>query len=336
MRIRDRSTEESARFSTETKWWEEVRALPTLPSVLFRFLGLVGDRQTSNETLAEFICQDPALLARVLPVLPAAPAPGQNEGVMCERTLHQAVASLGRERIRALAHTTPLLRTFEPGDSGSYATTLWERSLLCAHAAEAAARYLKLDRPERFYAAGLLHDLGYLVVLQKRPALFTLVLQRWAQRPAALLEIETEIFGIDHCELGLKVAQQLSLESWILPGIANHHCPALDAGFVSRITCLAAAFCNWQGKDLFPRRSLSRLYMKSRAAQTREMHEILRGLLPELNEIDRHRVLHTMADTIQPANSRFLETFAEWFAAGESWIHPYRFIRQSEAIAAVA
>ncbi|MSO20633.1 MAG: HDOD domain-containing protein [Acidobacteria bacterium] len=315
-------------------WWDGVRALPTLPSVLFRFLGLVGDSRNTVEEIAEFVCQDPALLARVLPVLP------EGFSSVDDKPLRQAISSLGRDRLRALAHTTPLVRSLDTACSGSYAATLWERSLLCATAAQAAASFLGLTRPERYYVGGLLHDLGYLVALQKRSDLFTSALRLWTRRPAGLLEMEAETFGANHCEIGISVARQLQIHPWFYPAIACHHTPALDGDQVSRITALASAFCSWQGLDLFPKQLFSThsftTGFREREARTREMHEILRGLVPQLLEIDRHHLLASMLSTVRPTRAAFRESFMDRFVAGESWTHIYRYAQAAETIAAVA
>src|SRR3972149_5948537 len=81
------------------------RALPTLPAVLFRFLGLVANAGTSDPQLVELIWNDPALLARALAAVHASPAT-RNLPVT---QLRVAIASLGRERLRHLAYTTSLL-----------------------------------------------------------------------------------------------------------------------------------------------------------------------------------------------------------------------------------
>jgi putative nucleotidyltransferase with HDIG domain len=281
-------------------------------------------------------CQDPALLARILPLTndcftstdPTAP------------TLRETIKGFGRERIRALASITPLIRSFEPVTSGSYATMLWERSISAANAAQATATYLQLAQPERYYVAGLLHDIGYTVILQKAPALFTAAVRRWAQRPAGLLELEAEIFGENHCEIGAQVAKQLNVHAWYMPAIRHHHTPALDDDQVSTVTTAAAAFCSWQGMDIFPKQVLSPNSFSGgfrvREARTREVHEILRGLFPELQEIERHRLLDFMAATVRPVRAAFEETFAEWYSAGESWMRPYRYASRGESVAAVA
>jgi HD-like signal output (HDOD) protein len=309
---------------SEQDWWVGMRALPTLPSVLFRFLGLVGDPKVGTEELADFIWKDPALLTRALPLV----ASTWSRPEEATASLHKGIVGLNRERIRNLAFTTPLLRSFEPLGTGSYAITYWERSLLCATASQAAAWQLKLADPERYYVAGLLHDIGYLVLLQKRPTILPAILQQWSSRPLQLLEIEDELMGIDHCRLGLQVAARLGLEPWIYPAIGAHHTPAADSEPICKITAIGAAFANYQGVDFFPRRSLSR------SAREREMHEIIRVLLPEHAEPERQQLFEVMEKAVRPIRNAVRETIVEWQVAGESRIQPH-FARSVVHLAAV-
>lgn len=308
----------------ERPWWTDMRALPTLPSVLFRFLGLVGDPKIEIAKLAEFIWMDPALLARALPMA-AFTSARTAEG---EESYLKAIAALGRERIRKLAFTTPLLRSFEPLGTGSHAIIYWERSLLCGTACEAVARHLSFPAPQRYYIAGLLHDIGYLALLQKRPALLPTILQHWANRPARLLEIEEELMGIDHCRLGLQVAARLGLESWLDPAIGTHHSPARDGDSLARLTAIGGAFANFQGVDFFPRRSLSR------ATREREMQEILRVLLPDLADRDRKQLLAVMEQAVLPIRNGIRETIMAWQVEGESRVQPH-FARLGDGVAGV-
>jgi HD-like signal output (HDOD) protein len=303
---------EAALLSAED-WWADLRALPTLPSVLFRFLGLVGDSKVGSKELAEFIWKDPALLSRALPIA----AVNWNRAEGCEDSLQQSIGRLSRERIRKLAFTTPLLRSFEPLGIGSLAITFWERALLCATVCQEAAQHLNLADPERYYVAGMLHDIGYLVLLQKRPSLLPAILQQWANRPTRLLEIEEELMGTDHCRLGLQVAARLGLESWIDPAIEAHHAPTAEASPLARLTAIAGAFANYQGVDFFPRRSLSR------ATRERELQEILRVLLPDVSEGARRELLAAMEKAAGPIRSGIRETIVEWQVAGESRVRPY-------------
>lgn len=322
-------------FTVESRLWDGVRALPTLPTSLFQFLGLTGDPDRTMDEIADFVCQDPALLARMLPLIPGSFASADPAGL----SLREAIRSFGRDRIRALANITPLIRSFEPAASGSYARLLWERSAAAAAASQAAAQFLQLARPERYYVAGLLHDIGYLVILHKSPTLFGAAVRRWTQRPAGLLELEQEIFGENHCEIGVQVARQLNIHGWYLPAIESHHAPAMDDEQVSTVAATAAAFCAWQGLELFPKQVIAPTSFsggfKVREARTREMHEILRGLYPQLHEIERHRLLDCMSAAARPVRESFQETNSEWHGAGDAWMRPYRYARR-EAVAAVA
>ena len=293
-------------------WLADMRALPTLPSVLFRFLGLVGDPAVGADELARYIWKDAALLSRALPLTDS-----RNRTQGLDGSLEQSIASLGRERIRNLAFTTPLLRSFEPIGTGSFAITFWERSLVCATACQAAANYLKLANPDHYYVAGQLHDIGYLVLLQKRPTLLPMILQQWASRPARLLEIEDELMGMDHCRLGLQVAARLGLEPWIFPAIEAHHSATQDSDPIARLTAIGGAFAGYQGVDFFPRRSLSR------TTREREMREILRVLLPDLDDEGRAHLLEAMENAVQPIRTGIRDTIVEWQVAGESRVRPY-------------
>ncbi len=297
---------------SEQDWWAGMRALPTLPSVLFRFLGLVGDPNVTTADLTDFIWKDPALLSRALPLI----APGGERSEEQENSLHDGVAALSRERIRNLAFTTPLLRSFEPLGTTSYAITFWERSLLCATASQAAARHLKLANPERCYVAGLLHDLGYLVLLQKRPTILPAILHQWVRRPAHLLDIEEELMGINHCRLGLQAAVRLGLGGWLHPSIGAHHSATRDSDPICRITAVGAALASYQGVDFFPRRSLSP------AVRERELEEIIAGLFPEVSKKQRGHLREEMGKAVLPIRHAIREMIVDWQVAGDSKVQP--------------
>ena len=269
------------------------RALPTLPAILFRFLGLVADRGATNAQLADLIWTDPALLARALSAVNASPA-YRNLAV---GQLRPAIASLGRERLRHLAYTTPLLRSVEPIRMGFQTATFWERSLLCACACESLARQLELPAPAQYYLAGLYHDIGYVHVLQEKPAAFRAVIERWTAGPGDLLEMEAEAFGMDHCCQGLELASQLGLPLWLRAPIGEHHRATPDSEPIIRITCIASAFCSYKGIDFFPSRTFSP------GVRERQMKAIIRGLLPELPDGRDSEVLALLKGTVAPVRN---------------------------------
>ena len=277
------------------------RALPTLPAVLFRFLGLVADRETTDEQLAELIWTDPALLARAISAVNASTA----ERNLPAGQIRQAIASLGRERLRQLAYTTPLLRSVEPMRTGFHPATFWERSLLCASVCETLAQQLGLTAPAQYYVAGLFHDIGYLKVLQEKPAALRTVIERWTARPGDLLEMESEAFGMDHCRQGLELASQLRLPQWIHPAIGEHHRATAESERIVRITCIASAFCSFKGIDFLPARTLSP------SVREREMKEIIRCLLPEVPEDGVSEILAGLKQPVTPVRNWISRMLAE-------------------------
>jgi len=282
------------------------RALPTLPAVLFRFLGLVADSGTSDQQLAHLVWTDPALLARAMSAVNASPAT-RNLPVT---KLREAIGWMGRERLRHLAYTTPLLRSVEPMRMGFHAATFWERALLCACACESLAQQLGLPAQEQYYLAGLFHDIGYLRVLQEKPAALRAVIEQWTARPGDLLEIEAQAFGKDHCHMGLELAAQLELPAWLRVAIGRHHCPSPDSDRIIRLTAIGSAFCSYKGIDFFPSRTLSP------SVREREMKEIVRCLLPELPERSASELLATMKETIAPVRNWISGMLVELQPAG--------------------
>ncbi|MBI4461121.1 MAG: HDOD domain-containing protein [Acidobacteria bacterium] len=288
------------------------RALATLPSALFHFLGLIANPDSDGQQVAEFIWKDPGLLARAISILNT----GSCEQSLAANQLQPAIASLPRNRVRYLSYTTPLLCPWEPWQPPDYSLLFWERSLLCAHACEALARQLNLPMPEQYYVAGLLHDIGYLLFLHKRPENLAAVLERWAAQPTDLLEIERQVMGIDHCQLGLEAARKLDLSPWIQSAIAHHHAPSADSDCFTRITAIGSAFCNFKGADFFPARVLARDNWK------REMHAILGGLLPAAAQRNSAELLAAMENCVPPVRRWIAELIRAPLENVSSPAHP--------------
>ena len=303
---------------------EGVRALPTFPSVLFRFLGLLADPGVRAEQLADFLYKDPGLLARVIPLVNLSSS-GESVPVGYWK---QAIASLGRERIRNLAFTTPLLCSFEPLRWGFDPITYWERSLVCAHSCEALARQMGLPGPEQYYVAGLLHDIGYLLLLKKKPAALQMVIERLAEEPGDLLELESQVMGVDHCLLGYEVAGRLHLGPWIGRAIRDHHMPSLDSDWITRLTAISSAFCHYKGIDFFPS---GRLPQRDRQ---RQMEQIIGELLPSLTREAPARLLAAMERTVESLKAWISETIVDFYQASNGPPQSIHFLKGKMAFAA--
>ena len=147
-------------------------------------------------------------------------------------------------------------------------------------------------------------------MLQEKPAALRAVIERWTARPGYLLEMEAEVLGMDHCQLGLELAAQLGLPAWLRAAIESHHRPTPDSDRIIRITTIGSAFCSYKGIDFFPSRTLSPSVRK------REMQEIVRCLLPELPEGSASELLARMKETIAPVRNWISGMLVELQPAG--------------------
>jgi len=111
-----------------------------------------------------------------------------------------AVAILGLERIKALT-TTLAVRIFLSGKPSDAMQTCWRRNLAVAIVSAQIARYVDMDA-DTCYTAGLLHDIGRLALLWACPDEYAGILAQPMIESRHLLEMEKELFGMDHCEAG--------------------------------------------------------------------------------------------------------------------------------------
>jgi putative nucleotidyltransferase with HDIG domain len=103
----------------------------------------------------------------------------------------------------------------------------WSHSLLCAFSAQELTTTFQVRNSGAIYAAGLLHDIGQLVLFANRPEKATEVLERcldsYEETDQAI--VEKEIFGFTHAEVGFELARMWSFPELLQECIAFHHEP---------------------------------------------------------------------------------------------------------------
>ena len=107
---------------------------------------------------------------------------------------------------------------------GPFSTDLfWGPSVACALVAEALAKETGHAKPGAAFTAGILHDIGRLVMAQFEPATFGQVLYRALQRQKHIWEAEDEQFGFHHAALGAELARRWNFPTELTTAIAEHH-----------------------------------------------------------------------------------------------------------------
>ncbi|SEO91588.1 HDOD domain-containing protein [Aquisalimonas asiatica] len=186
--------------------------LPSPPDLLLPLLRLCGDDDAVPADACRTIGRDSVLSARLLA---AASAP-----VFARRlrptSLDTAVHALGMDTVQSLALAATVQQFFGAvaGRQHRWLPRVWEQALACATVARQLAEYTRSARPAEAYLAGLLHNIGQLVLVYQLPDDYPEVLQTASQGNHHLPALEREHFGIDHVELGAEL-----LERWGLPAL---------------------------------------------------------------------------------------------------------------------
>jgi putative nucleotidyltransferase with HDIG domain len=198
---------------------ERTLTLPTFPAVASRLIEEVARPDATSEEIGRILSRDPALTARTLKL-----ANSDFYGFPRKvGSVDLAVLVLGTHTIRDLVLTSSVLQAL--GRTGSSLEGLLSHSMACGIAARALAERAKYRLTGDAYAAGLLHDVGKVVLRQADPERFDQVLARCRATNVAAAEAERELFGSDHAEVGGWLAERWGLPADIVEAIACHHRP---------------------------------------------------------------------------------------------------------------
>ncbi len=201
-----------------------LQALPAMPKIAQDILSikLVSDRD--DEMLLKLIQKDPAISARIIG-LANSPLFGTSRKIL---TAHDAEAVLGIKRVKMVALSFAMISAVNRNQNGLLdVTQLWQHSMAVALAMDTLAKSMPQDiRPsdEEVYLAGLLHDIGFLVLEYLDPDSSNRLHARLASETARpVAEIENEMLEMDHCELGALLGEHWHLTSTIIAVLRHHH-----------------------------------------------------------------------------------------------------------------
>ena len=215
--------------------------LPFNEHVLARVLVALDDRSASSQALADLLLCDPALALHVLASAGPLPAPAEPAQSI---SIEACLSVVGRDMLQALA----LLQLGKQLGNGalpyprSLLERIWGRSLLCAEVAGRLAR--ALNQPgEPAYLAGLLHQIGKLVLLRFRGEAYARILAP-AVRDADLARAEREAIETTHDTVGAAWLEACGLPGFMADALRFRREPVDrlgDAPFVVRAVAVGSA-----------------------------------------------------------------------------------------------
>lgn len=198
--------------------------LPAFPRIVKDVLETLDDDNATLDTLVRLVETDPVITARIVSAASAA-AQGTRHGNGL-RNVQTAISLIGLARVRDIALAVSLAQFTEQSRMSAY---FWEHSLAVGIAAQELGRFNRMSLNHAF-VAGLLHDIGHLWMARFQPLEFQMVRNALNTGSRAIVDIEQEYFGTDHCAIGEILARQWKLPSQIATAIRHHHQPTMESG----------------------------------------------------------------------------------------------------------
>lgn len=197
------------------------RDLPAMPQVAAKVLELSSDPDTSAQKLQQVIADDQAMTARILKIANSAMYACSRK----VRTLTEAIVMLGFNSIRSLVVTSAARNLYNTNSSrtGLKERLLWEHSIGTAFASRILAQEHVPNLTEEAFLAGLMHDIGKLVLNQKVPQEFDEIVQIVYNENRPFYLTEREILGFDHTHVGALLVNKWKLSPVLEEAILQHH-----------------------------------------------------------------------------------------------------------------
>lgn len=201
----------------------EIKQLPSLAAVVMQILHSFENTELDIAVLARQISQDQGLSARVLRVANSA-FYGFSGKI---GSINEAVVVLGFHNIRSLVSAAGIIDRLNVVSEHFDCRQFWQHNIGTGVGAKILAKTIGQD-PEIAFTAGLLHDIGILVLLLYFPDEFKAVLACRRQRDCDLIEAERQVLDMDHARIGAEVAKHWKFPAAIQKAIQHHHDPDRD------------------------------------------------------------------------------------------------------------
>jgi HD-like signal output (HDOD) protein len=199
-----------------------ISEVSTLPALAIRIVDVANDAKAEAADLLEVVQIDAALATRIVRTVNSSYYGLQNKVA----DLKLAITLLGFKEIRNLAMTAYIAQLFkQPAQHGRYSREgLWNHLIGVGAAARLVAETSKKVAPREAYLGGLLHDLGFILTDQYLHKPFCKLLDSLSA-DTPVCELEDEVLGFTHAELGAYVTEKWHLPEQLTAPIRYHHAP---------------------------------------------------------------------------------------------------------------
>lgn len=217
-----------------------IDSLPSLPTLYLEIMEELQSANSSFKKIGAIISRDIGMTAKILQMVNSA------YFGLCRKITRadEAVSYLGMETVKSLVLSAKIFSQFDQRRMAFFPLDdLWDHSLqagMCAKSVADAEQFPK-EIADGAFMAGILHDLGKLVLAQNLPKLYRQVLSGSSDDHSLLWEIEQEHIGTTHAQIAAYLMGLWGMPDMIVEAIAFHHHPILVPGDNDILTAVHAA-----------------------------------------------------------------------------------------------
>jgi len=206
---------------TMMKKLERIQDLPTLPTILFEVNRLLEDMNTSAKKLSDTIAKDQSMVAKILKLVNSA-FYGFRSTVS---DISNAVVLLGFNTVRNSVISVSIIKAFSGKNDleGFDIAEFWKHSIAVAVTSKRLAEKCRVEAPNNCFVAGLLHDIGKLVLSQYFQDLFTKVWITAQKENLTFYEAEKKEISVKHPMIGSFLAKKWQLPDYLVDAVKCHH-----------------------------------------------------------------------------------------------------------------
>lgn len=227
----------------------EATDIPPFPEIVIKLKSLLEDEETPSEAIVNLVKYDPAISGGILRLANTLAFNISGR----ESTVEGAVVRIGYSNIKNLVMTLALMKSFSKSKRIDL-HKFWNHSVSVAFAAQIVSKYAKKvnEDTDELYTAGLLHELGILIIDNYLGDLYDEVLPLVGEKEIMLFEAENRVLGINHAEVGAYLFRKWNMPDSIIDTVLYQYSPDGHHGkteHMLHIAKVANFICGNQGID---------------------------------------------------------------------------------------
>ena len=202
-----------------------VLKVAALPAVVIKFSEAIKNPLTSNNDLQNIVAEDSALAAKVLMISNSAlfNFPSKID------TIANAITIIGHKQLSDIILSCSIVAMFKNIPQGVVDMDMfWRHSIAVATTARILAAARREQNIEKFFTAGLLHDIGKLIIFSEAGHYAKEVLKQCDEKKQLMYVVEKEVLGFDHAKLGAMLLKKWKLPDEIVASVYYHHMPSVS------------------------------------------------------------------------------------------------------------